>query len=69
MAKLGHVVEREQTRIENGGDGGSEQVLVQPEPATESAAETKFQSLSGEEAEEERADAPEVEAKEEEAEE
>ncbi len=69
LAKLGHVVEREQTRIENGGDGGSEQVLVQPENATEPATETKFQSLSGEEAEEERADAPEVEAKEEEAEE
>jgi general secretion pathway protein D len=70
LARLGRAVEREQTRIENGGDGGSDEVLVRPEnPVDEPAVETKFQTLSGVEPKEgtEQAAQPEVEAKEEEA--
>ena len=70
LARLGRAVEREKNRIENGGDGGSDEVLVSPQDLGEDEAtpETQFQTLSGEEAEETAEEAaPEVEAKEEEA--
>ena len=70
LAKLGNTVEREQNRIENGGDGGTDEVLVQPADAEgeEEVSETRFQTLSGEEeADAESSEAPQQEAKEEEA--
>ncbi|MBT6178098.1 MAG: type II secretion system secretin GspD [Deltaproteobacteria bacterium] len=70
LARLGRAVEREQSRIENGGDGGSDEVLVSPQDEGEesTAPETQFQTLSGEESTEGSDEAaPEVEAKEEEA--
>ena len=70
LARLGEVVEREKNRIENGGDGGSDEVLVRPTDSDveSTVPETKFQSLSGEPSAEEPTEAaPEVEAKEEEA--
>lgn len=56
LAKLGQVVEREYNRIENGGDGGSDEVLITPEEPAAEPTPTQFQTLSGEESAEAAAD-------------